>query len=305
MGIAALLLGTLLVFLISTTFTRPLANLVAGVHALEQGDYDFPLHEVGNDEVSELTSAFRRMRSTLQDTQGKLIESERLATLGQMASTISHDLRHPLTAILANAEFLSEDKLTAEQRQDFFQEIRIAVNRMTNELGSLLGFSRKSTDVRPAYGDLRQTVRHAAQTVQAVPEHQEIHIEQHFGDRTEGWFDPDKVERVLLNLLFNACEAVDPETGRIDITVASTDEGIVIRVADNGPGIPEEIRGQVFDPFVSHGKEKGIGLGLAVVQKIMQDHGGEVTVERTGPQGTTFLLRFPAQEHAAARAAAS
>ena len=63
-------------FLISTTFTRPLANLVAGVHALEKGDYDFPLHEVGNDEVSELTSAFRRMRATLQETQGKLIESE-------------------------------------------------------------------------------------------------------------------------------------------------------------------------------------------------------------------------------------
>ena len=99
----------------------------------------------------------------------------------------------------------------------------------------------------------------------------------------------------MLNLLFNAAEAVSPETGRIEVSCRATDEGTEVRVSDNGPGIPDRIRQNLFRPFISHGKEKGIGLGLTVVQNIMRQHGGDVTVERTGPDGTTFRLLFPAQ----------
>jgi signal transduction histidine kinase len=112
-------------------------------------------------------------------------------------------------------------------------------------------------------------------------------------EKCEGWFDPAKVERVMLNLLFNACEAVSPDTGKVEVTSRVTVEGIEIRVGDNGPGIPESIRENLFQPFVSFGKEKGTGLGLTVVQKIMQDHGGEVCVERTDANGSTFKLLFP------------
>ena len=111
--------------------------------------------------------------------------------------------------------------------------------------------------------------------------------------KCEGWFDPAKVERVMLNLLFNACEAVSPNTGKVEVTSRVTEEGIEIRVVDNGPGIPESIRENLFQPFVSFGKEKGTGLGLTVVQKIMQDHEGEVCVERTDSSGSTFKLLFP------------
>jgi len=142
-GIAGVLAGSVLVFFVSTTFTRPLAQLVAGVHALEEGNFVYPLDAVGTDEVSTLTGTFLRMRVALQETQRKLIDAERLATIGRMASTISHDLRHPLTAILAYAEFLSEANLSEAQRKDFYQEIRIAVNRMTDEISSLLGFSKQ------------------------------------------------------------------------------------------------------------------------------------------------------------------
>jgi len=102
----------------------------------------------------------------------------------------------------------------------------------------------------------------------------------------------------MVNLLFNAAEAVPADSGRIEVTSRTSEAGTEISVADNGTGISEEIRENLFQPFVSHGKEKGIGLGLTVVHKIMQDHGGSVYVERTGPEGTVFKLRLPAGERA-------
>jgi signal transduction histidine kinase len=292
-GITAVLAGGVLVFLVSTTFTRPLAKLAGGVHALEQGDYAYPLEIRGTDEVSSLTGSFLRMRQRLQESQRQLLDSERLATIGRMASTISHDLRRPLTAILAYAEFLSEENLTEPQRKDFFQEIRIAVNRMTDEINSLLGFSKQREAIRPVFGRMQDIIERAIQTVRILPEFQSVRISFHSEGECAGWFDPGKVERVVLNLLFNACEAVSPETGVVQISAKSSEHGIEIVIADNGSGIPESIRTDLFQPFVSSGKEKGIGLGLTVVQKIMQNHGGEVQVESTGPQGTVFKLIFP------------
>lgn len=297
-GFAAVLCGSVLVFLVSTTFTRPLNELVAGVRALERGDYSFPLEIRGHDEVTAVTAAFHHMRQQLQESQRKLLDSERLATIGRMASTISHDLRHPLTAILAYAEFLSDRGLTEAQRKDFFQEIRIAVTHMTDEISSLLAFSKHREAIRPVYSHLSEIAEHAIQSVKVLPEFASVQLSFSDPDDCTGWFDPPKVERVLLNLLFNACEAVPADSGKITISARVTERGVEIRLSDNGPGIPAEIRENLFQPFVSHGKEKGIGLGLTVVQKIMQDHGGEATIESTGPSGTTFLLFFPQMQEA-------
>ena len=85
-----------------------------------------------------------------------------------------------------------------------------------------------------------------------------------------------------------------PDSGKIEITAGNSGDEIQVTVADNGPGIPDSIRESLFQPFVSYGKEKGVGLGLTVVHKIMQNHGGEVSIERTGPEGTVFKLVFPA-----------
>jgi signal transduction histidine kinase len=97
----------------------------------------------------------------------------------------------------------------------------------------------------------------------------------------------------LLNLLLNACEVVPPESGKIDIVLERKNESLEIRIEDNGPGIADVVRDRLFEPFVSHGKENGTGMGLTVVQKILQDHGGEVTVEQTSASGTTFRLMIP------------
>ena len=293
LGLTAVLAGSVLVYLISHTFTRPLENLVAGVRALELGDFEYPLQARGEDEVAEVTVTFDRMRKNLQKTQRELLDAERLATIGRMASSISHDLRHSLAAVMANAEFLCESNLTPGQREDLYAEIRIAVNQMTDLIESLLEFSRTRESLRPSYGDVRSAVDRAVQGVKAHPEFQRIRIRISGEGSTEGWFDFRKLERALLNLLLNACEAAPPESGKINIGLIRKGETLEIRIEDNGPGIAEAIRDRLFEPFVSHGKENGTGMGLTVVQKILQDHGGDVAVEQTSTSGTTFRINIP------------
>src|SRR5579864_587918 len=293
LDLLAILIGTGLVFFISHTFTRPLAHLLAGVSALEKGDFTYALDVRSRDEVGELSGAFERMRESLLKTQQSLLEAERLATIGRMASSISHDLRHSLAAIVANAEFLCESGLTTDQREELYQEVRIAVNQMTDLIDSLLEFSRTREALRPSYGNVEDSVQRALQAIRTRPEFHQVQIDFAGNGRVEGWFDPKKLERALYNLLLNACEAVSGNSGRIDVNLRTIPNGVEIRVSDNGRGIPEQIRDRLFQPFVSFGKENGTGLGLTVVQKIIQDHGGDVVVEKTSEQGTIFKLALP------------
>ncbi|HEX5481421.1 MAG TPA: ATP-binding protein [Terriglobia bacterium] len=293
-GLAAILAGIGLAFLMSHTVTRPLENLVSGLRALEKGDFEYPLLPTTGDEVGELTAAFHRMRDSLRTTQNELLHAERLATMGRMASAISHDLRHPLTAILAYAEFLSEGNLPESQRKDFYEEIRQAVNRMSELISSLLELSKARKINRPVLCSIEETVRSAIQDVQARHEFRTIGISVwHEGEPCQGWFDPIKLERVFHNLLLNACEAVSHESGLIEVRIRRAADGFEVRMADNGPGIPEHLLGTIFQPFVSYGKENGTGLGLAVVHKMIEDHGGAIFVEHTGSTGTVFRLTFP------------
>ena len=292
-ALATVLAGAVLIFVASTSFTRPLARLVSGVHALEQGDYAYPLDLQGSDEVSALTRAFATMRARLQETQKRLLDAEQLATIGRMSSAISHDLRHPLTAIQAYAEFLAEGHLDEAQRKDAHEEIRLAVNRMTDEINSLLAFSKEGGALRLVEADACDVIERAVRTTKALPEFDQITIAFAHDGPSVARFDAGKLERVMLNLLFNAGEAIAPNAGRIDVSCAPADAGLEIRVADTGPGIPPAIADRLFQPFVSFGKEKGIGLGLTVVHSIIQQHGGEIAVERTGPDGTVFRILLP------------
>jgi len=293
LGLAAVLGGSLLVFVISHTFTKPLGNLVAGVRALGQGDYAYPLEAHGGDEVAEVTVAFDRMRENIQTTQRELLDAERLATIGRMASSISHDLRHSLAAIVANAEFLCESNLSSAQREELYGEVRIAVNQMTELIESLLEFSRTRESLRPSYGTVQDTIERAIQSVKSHPEYHDVRIDVSADGASEGWFDAKKLERALQNLLLNACEAVARETGRIEVRLRRSDEQVDIFVEDNGSGIAEAVRDKLFEPFVSYGKENGTGMGLTVVQKIVQDHGGDVTIEHTSSAGTIFKVTLP------------
>lgn len=293
LGILAVLLGSVLVFLISDTFTRPLSSLLAGVAALEKGDFRYPLKTDGKDEAAELSRAFDTMRESLLKTQQNLIESERLATIGRMANSISHDLRHSLAAIVANAEFLSERDLSPDQRDELYKEVQLAVHRMTELIDSLLEFSRTRASLRPTYGTVRTAVDNAVQAVRSNPEFHNTRIDIRQQGSCEDWFDHRKLERVFFNLVLNACEAMPSRSGRIAIELDDDGSRIEIRVSDTGRGIPQTIRNTLFEPFVSQGKENGTGLGLTVVQKIIQDHGGDIEIEHTSAEGTAFHILLP------------
>jgi signal transduction histidine kinase len=295
LGLAAVLVGSGLVFFLSHTFTRPLGTLVAGVRALESGDFHHPLDSRGGDEVAELTHAFDRMRASLLKSQRDLLESEQLATIGRMASSISHDLRHSLAAIVANSEFLCDSHLTPAQREELYQEVRTGVNLMTDLIDSLLEFARTRESLNPAYANIYETIHRAVQDVRLHPRHHNRSIDILCGTQVAGWFDQRKLERALYNLLLNACEAAPAIGGKVEVTAADASGAITIAIADNGPGIAESIRERLFHPFVSFGKENGTGLGLAVVQKIVQDHGGEIFVERSAQGKTVFRIVLPAR----------
>ena len=221
-----------------------------------------------------------------------MLEAERLATIGRMASSVSHDLRHSLAAIVANAEFLCESRLSTDQREELYQEIRIAVNQMTDLIDSLLEFSRTRESLRPTYGNVKDSVERVVAAIRSHPEFHPVRITLSQEGNSSGRFDARKLERALYNLLLNSCEAVVLEAGTIHVGLNEVPGGVEIRVSDNGRGIPETIRGQLFEPFVSHGKENGTGLGLTVVQKIVQDHGGDVVVEKPRPRVPSFACCF-------------
>jgi signal transduction histidine kinase len=293
LGLIAVLGGSILVFVVSDRFTRPLGVLVGGVRALEKGDFQYQLGPRSHDEVGELTGAFDRMRHTLLKTQQELLEAERLATIGRMANSISHDLRHSLAAIMANAEFLCENGLSSEQREELYLEVRRGVEQMTELIDSLLEFSRTRAALHPGYGRVRESMDRVVQTIRSHPEFQQIRISVEEQGSSVGWFDQRKLERALFNLVHNACEAVSAENGEVKLHLKELPDGVEILVADDGKGIPDNIRDKIFDPFVSSGKENGTGLGLTVVQKIAQDHGGDVTMDQTSAQGTVFRLSIP------------
>src|SRR5437763_9421919 len=208
LGLIAVVIGSALVFLISHTFTRPLASLLSGVSALERGDFTYRLDTRGGDEVAQLALAFDRMRESLARTQQNLLESERLATIGRMASSISHDLRHSLAAIVANAEFLCETHLSPGQREELYQEVRAAVSRMTELIDSLLEFSRTRASLTPTYGSLRNTMKSSLDAVKSNPQFNGVTVTILETGNVEGWFDQRTHEQASFNLLLNAFEAV-------------------------------------------------------------------------------------------------
>jgi signal transduction histidine kinase len=164
---------------------------------------------------------------------------------------------------------------------------------MAELISSLLEFSKGQEVLQLNHGNLAQALDRTAKSIRLRPEFKNIQIEVAHEGVAEGWFDFKKLERAFYNLVQNACEAVPANSGKVRIVSRAVDTRVEISVMDNGPGIPEFLREDVFQPFVTHGKEGGIGLGLAVVQKIVRDHGGEVKIEATGKSGTTFILVLP------------
>jgi len=292
-GISAILTGGVLIITITHRFTKPLDSLLAGVLALQHQQFDYPLDSSRNDEFSTLTRAFEQMRSGLLKAQENLVDSARLATIGRMASSISHDLRHRLTAVLANAEFLASERLVSSRRQELYQEVNSAIRGMTDLLESMVELSRTSESLHADIVSLKEVLTKAILATKSHPRFRNLPISLDCDEDIHGWYDARKLERAFFNVVLNACEAVPKDKGQIEIRVRQEAERVYIRVTDNGPGVPPHIHDTLFQPFVSAGKQNGSGLGLAIVQKCCLDHHGSVDVEVSSPGRTTFRITLP------------
>jgi signal transduction histidine kinase len=299
-GGLAVLFGMILFGFVARTITHPLDNLVAGVKALAAGDFTYSITPRGSTELRELSNSFAQMRGQLLALQKNRIESERIAALARAAGSISHDLRHYLAAVVANAEFLYEAEELKLKKDEIYEEIKTAANQMTDLIDSLRELSYQRSAITPTRTRIDQVIRRAIEAIHSKPEFREKHIVLSTSGEMEGMFDARKLERVFFNLILNACEAAAEFEGSIEVAVKSTSTGFEIRVRDTGHGIPSGIRDSLFDPFVSSGKPNGTGLGLAIVSKIVQDHSGTVSIEQSSESGTTVLVRLPAAEQSVA-----
>lgn len=294
-GVLALLLGTALMIGLSHLVTRPLEELSRSVRAFGVGDDEYHIPRYGTREVRQLTTAFADMRNEIQQANRALLESERLATIGRMASSISHDLRHYLAAVYANAEFLASDRLSAKERAEIFADIRAAVHGTTDLIESLVIFSRTGASIRKSPELMASLLERVAVLIRAHPDAEGVTVVTRYGDpaETEAVIDGKQIERAIYNLLLNACQSIR-DAGReanVLITLETQDRHMVVSVIDNGVGVPENIRGSLFEPFVSEGKHKGTGLGLTLAHCIAVEHGGEVVLLSSCPGETIFQMK--------------
>jgi signal transduction histidine kinase len=197
-----------------------------------------------------------------------------------------------LTAILANAEFLTRSDISEMEKSDLYQEIRWAIDRMNEMVSSLLESKGRDT-LRPAPRNIVDTVERAIRMTSVRPEFRRVTIKHHHKGLAVGWFDANRLERVVANLVLNACEAVSRDSGQIVITTTGNRVCLQIGVWDNGPGISPTIRESIFQPFVSYGKTEGSGLGLAIAKKIVADHGGVIYLDERSETGTLFKVTIP------------
>ncbi len=304
-GLLALLCGTVLMITLSRLVTRPLEELSKSVRAFGMGDLNHRIPRHGTQEVLELSSAFAAMRYEIHRANRALLESERLATIGRMASSISHDFRHYLATIYANSEFLIGDQFSSKERAEIFADIRAAVLGTTDMIESLLIFSRTGTGIRRTPELMATLLDRAIALVRAHPDAEGVRIEARHGDPAETGVvvDEKQIERAIFNLLLNACQSVRASTDEplVHVTLEVREQQIILNVIDNGAGVPEKIRKNLFEPFVSEGKQKGTGLGLTLADCIASEHGGEVTLLSSRPGETIFQMKVARARSSKAR----
>ncbi len=223
----------------------------------------------------------------------RMLRTERMAAIGSMASSIIHDVKNPLTSIQAFAELLGDFDFSPEERKEYAGMIVAEVRRMVGMVEDLLEFTRGGRSryeiaplpIAPFFRDMKQLMGR---------DMVERGITFDVAVDLDGALlvDKDKFQRVVQNLAGNAREALAPG-GVLRILVAREDKMAHITVKDNGPGIPEEIRERLFEPFVTHGKKGGTGLGTAISKKIVEEMGGRIWFNTASGRGTTFHIQLP------------
>ena len=215
-----------------------------------------------------------------------------MSAIGKMACSISHDMRHSLTAIYANAEFLERGDMSRSERADLLVEIQEAVLAMKERIDSLLQFGTSGRKSRLVHERVSAVVEKAVAAAKFHPDGQNVSIKVGKLPPAEAEIDARNLESAIYNLLLNACQAATHSTQvpMVKVHLMEAEEWIYVTVQDNGPGIPPSVRGTLFEPFVTSGKPNGTGLGLTLARRIAEEHGGSVCLEDSIRERTAFTL---------------
>jgi len=325
------LISLVLMFFISRFVTHPIDKLIEGTHAVSQMELDKPLNIIhSSEELDELAQSFDQMRERLREAVAensqftqkletkveertqqlraahqKLMQTDRLASLGQLAASVAHEINNPVSGVL-NLSMLMQRMLKEDgippSRIDEFRKYLAQVTGETSRVGrivsDLLAFSRRSKPHR-APADLNQIVRTTVSLVQHKLKLNNVEAEMRLCQNLPPVdCDQSQIQQVVLNLLFNASEATQPKGGgRVIVSTEAGEGGVVLLISDNGEGIQPENLPKIFDPFFTTKSEgKGVGLGLAVSYGIIHAHGGDIEVQSKVGAGTTFVISLPLQQ---------
>lgn len=291
---AAALGGLLLWFSLAQRFRRPMRDVLRGIRRVASGDLKHRIPTRTSDEFGELARSFNAMSERLAAIQDRLIQSERLISMGRLAAGVAHEINNPLTGILAYAEDLKEDAEPTDPRRKDYEVIVNEALRCRQIVRSLLDFARQdaSSFVRVHAGDL---IEKAWNVFARQAAFRNIVFERCVEEGLPAIeVDPTQIQQVLVNLIVNAQQAM-PEGGTIVLAAGRSDEGnqVEFLVKDQGHGILKEIGSRIFEPFFSTKGGETDGLGLAVCFGIVQQHGGTIDFHSEPGSGTTFRVRLP------------
>ena len=247
--------------------------------------------------VREARHTIARQKEELDVANRQLLQAAKLASVGELASGMAHEINNPIGIILGRADYIltTEKSLSPEIKEDL-KVVRNQAERVANTVRGLLTFARPSS-LRIERVDLKKVVEYAIAL--EMPRCRTARVEIARGAMDDIPMidaDPDRLQQVLVNLMNNAIDAM-PQGGRVAISIVNTgDQRVAISVSDTGSGISEQDQARVFDPFfTTKPPGKGTGLGLAVSYGIVRDHGGEIRVSSSPGEGATFSVVLPVQ----------
>ncbi len=272
---------------------RPLRRLRDAAKRVAAGDYASRIDDKGPSEVAELAREFNSMARAIEERERELVRSERLAAVGKLSAMITHEIRNPLSAIGLNAELLDDELAGNEEGRALCKAIHKEVDRLTAITEEYLSFG-KLPKPKIASEHVNGTVDALASFVREDLAKKKVELRVELADNDPvALVDAAQLRQCLVNLVRNAAEAVAGKGGGT-VTLRTHRDGdrVVIEVEDTGVGIAPEVLPRLFDTFFST-KEGGSGLGLALTQQIVKDHGGDLAVASTVGKGTTFTVSIP------------
>jgi two-component system, NtrC family, sensor kinase len=302
---AVLLVAFIISIFSSRLLTSPIRRLRTATEVIGQGRFDVEIDVRSRDEIGDLARAFVRMGQALKDVQGQLVQSEKMAAFGQLGAGITHEVKNPMTGIVSFAQLAQRKLDDRDKVLEFLKLIEKESLRCRDILVNFLKFARTSTrDME------RVSVNALVETSATMLKHQlsinNVQLETVLDkDAPEIMGNAPELQQVLLNLGINAQQAM-PNGGVVKLITERDVEGrAVIKVVDNGPGIPLNIQRKIFEPFfTTKPAGQGTGLGLSVSFGIVKAHKGTLQVESMLGSGASFIVKIPAAGVAEAELAA-